>query len=59
MTRSTITTRTPFVSKRHIEMREFATKILEVTCFNPWEPNPLLRIWKITQEIDYRRIVLQ
>lgn len=52
-------TKTKFESTRHTEMREFATKTLEVVCFNPWEQNPLLRIWKIVREIDHRSIVLQ
>jgi hypothetical protein len=47
-----------FESKLHREIILFATKILEVVCTNPWEPNPLLRIWLIVREVDYKQIVL-
>jgi hypothetical protein len=49
----------PFESKLHREISLFATKMLEIVCLNPWEKNPLLRVWKIAQEVDYKRICLQ
>jgi hypothetical protein len=49
----------PFESKLHHEISLFATKMLEIVCLNPWEENPLLRVWKIAQEVDYKRICLQ
>lgn len=49
----------PFVSKLHHEISLFATKMLELVCINPWEANPLLRVWKISRETDYSRITIQ
>jgi hypothetical protein len=49
----------PFESKLHHEISLFATKMLEIVCLNPWEKNPLLRVWKIAQEVDSKRICLQ
>lgn len=51
--------KTPFNSKLHWEIKLFATKMLEIVCINPWETNPLLRVWKIVRETDYNRICLQ
>jgi hypothetical protein len=33
--------------------------MLELVCINPWEVNPLLRVWKISRETDYSRITIQ
>jgi hypothetical protein len=49
----------PFNSRLHHEIVLFATKMMEVVCINPWEKNPLLRVWKIAQETDYSRICIQ
>lgn len=51
--------KTPFQSKLHIEIKLFANKVIEVVCINPWEQNPLRRVWKISRETDYSRICLQ
>lgn len=51
--------KTQFQSKLHREITLFATKVMEVVCINPWEQNPLLRVWKISREVDYSRICLQ
>jgi hypothetical protein len=48
-----------FESTRHWEITLLATKMLELVCLNPWETNPLNRIWKIVRETDYSRICLQ
>ena len=48
-----------FESKCHWEITLLATKMLEMACLNPWESNPLKRIWKIVRETDYNRICLQ
>jgi hypothetical protein len=49
----------PFESKLHHEISLFATKMLEIVCLNPWQQNPMLRVWKITREIDYSKITIQ
>lgn len=51
--------KTPFTSKLHREISLFATKMLEIVCINPWETDPLKRVWKICRDIDYSRICIQ
>lgn len=51
--------KTPFTSTLHREISLFATKMIEIVCVNPWQPDPLKRVWKIAREVDYSRIVLQ
>jgi hypothetical protein len=48
-----------FVSKLHWEIQLWATKVVEMVCINPWEPDPLKRKWFISRETDYQRITLQ
>jgi hypothetical protein len=48
--------KTPFESKIHREISLFATKMMEIVCINPWEKDPLKRVWKIAREVDYRYV---
>lgn len=48
-----------FESRRHWEIILLASKMIETVCLNPWEMNPLKRIWKIARETSYDRICLQ
>lgn len=45
-------------STKHWEIILLASKMIETVCLNPWQADPLKRIWKIAREVDYSRIVL-
>lgn len=48
-----------FESRKHWEIILLATKMIETVLYNPWEPDPLKRIWKIAREVGYEQICLQ
>lgn len=48
-----------FESKRYWQILLLANCIMEIVCLNPWEPDPLLREWKISRYVNYNDVCLQ